>query len=506
MNVPVRSEDFCGKVPLHQTNLVQPHGVLLIIEKGTKRILQVSENVSAVFGKEAAEVVGSSLDDFLVNPENAQVKEVLSGNLALRVPVIFEFAAGKFLGSIKAQEAFFILEIETGRRSFEVEDSFVDVYHDVKFTMASLNDAADTVEVCNKAIAQLKRVSGFDKIMIYRFDPDWNGDVIAEVMEEGMESYLGLKFPASDIPKQARELYQRVPFRLIPNVEYAPVRLYPLLNPLTNAFTDLSDSNLRSVAGVHLEYLRNMKVQASMSTRIMIDGKLWGLIACHHRTPKYLSYEVCSLFELLSDVISSKISAMRHSDLFDYKLKMKGLMFQVMERISKGEDIVTSAGHEVESLLALLSADGVAFSLNNTINTFGKTPSTEAVEELVLWLQSKGITKLYHNAFLSSEFEAAEAFSDEGSGIVALPIQVDKGAYIIAFRGEAAAKIQWGGNPDEALTFEPNSSRYHPRHSFKTWQEKVSKKSIPWSSDDLDIAESFRQSILEHSLNKMYHS
>lgn len=504
MNLPVRSEEFCGKVPLHQTNLIQPHGVLLIIEKGTRQILQASENVNLVFGKEAADVVGQPLDHFLRNANDARFKELFEEAPAMRVPFLFESGAGKYLGTLKAQEEYYILELEVEGRSIEGEESFVDVYHDVKITMASLNDATDMIEVCNKAIAQLKRVSGFDKIMIYKFDEDWNGDVIAEGAEEGMESYLGLKFPASDIPKQARALYQKVPYRLIPNVSYTPVRIYPLLNPVTNSFTDLSDSNLRSVAGVHLEYLRNMKVQASMSTRILVDGKLWGLIACHHRTPKYLSYEVCSLFELLSDVISSKISAMRHRDLFEYKIRMKETMFGLLERLSAGEDLVASASAEAPALLALLSADGVAFSLNGVINTWGKTPSPELIEELVLWLQSKGINKLYHDSSLSAHFEGAEAFSEEASGIVALPIQADQGDYIIAFRGEAARQIQWGGNPDEAITFEPGTTKYHPRASFRIWQESVRRSSIPWSPDALDVAESFRQSILEYSLNKMY--
>src|SRR5439155_4932601 len=132
-------------------------------------------------------------------------------------------------------------------------------------------------------------------VMIYQFDNNWNGTVIAEAMEAGMDSYLGLKFPASDIPKQAREMYRKNPYRFIPDVDYQPVRLYPVLNPVSGGFTDLTDSNLRSVAGVHLEYLRNMQVMASMSTRIVKEDQLWGLISCHHRTAKYLSYQMCSL-------------------------------------------------------------------------------------------------------------------------------------------------------------------------------------------------------------------
>jgi light-regulated signal transduction histidine kinase (bacteriophytochrome) len=396
------------------------------------------------------------------------------------------------------------MEVEKENRENLKEDSFIHVYQNLKYVMASIEVAQSAEETCMLAIRELKRVSGFDKIMIYQFDENWNGDVIAEIREPEMDSYLGLKFPASDVPKQARELYKKTPYRLIPTTEYEAVRLYPVINPATNVFTDLSDSNLRSVAGVHLEYLRNMKVMASMSTRILKDGQLWGLIACHHRTPKYLSFEMCSVFELLSDMISTKVAAMGNQDLYRYKTEMQQLHSQLVENIYRHTDIISGLYDNKENILQLLNADGVTVAMNNVINSFGNTPNDNEIEDLILWLQSGNTHRLYHQPQLPAVFEPAEAYADKASGILALPIQMDKGNYIIAFRGEALQRVNWGGNPNEAITFESDGKKYHPRNSFQQWQQIVEKTSLPWKESELDVAEQFRNFIVEFTLNKFY--
>jgi light-regulated signal transduction histidine kinase (bacteriophytochrome) len=327
--------------------------------------------------------------------------------------------------------------------------------------------------------------------------------VIAEEKEEGMDVYMGLKFPASDVPKQARELYRRNPYRLIPNVDYQPIKLYPVINPLTHAFTDLTDSNLRSVVPVHLEYLRNMKVSASMSTRILKDGVLWGLIACHHRTPKYLSYQMCSVFELLSHIISAKISSLTNTDTHLYKSEMQHLLTRVMESVYKTGSLTVGLLTQEEALLKLLSGGGMALSLNRQVETIGAAPNSEDVRNLVFWLQTNGINKTYQHTNLSSAYEDAEEYVAQGSGLLALPIQPEKGDYILVFRPEVIQQTNWGGNPNEAVQFEPDRKTYHPRNSFQLWKETVSKTAMPWTETEVDVAESFRSLVMEYTLNKV---
>jgi two-component system, chemotaxis family, sensor kinase Cph1 len=363
--------------------------------------------------------------------------------------------------------------------------------------MASIETASTTLETCQVVAKELKRLSGFDKVMIYQFDEAWNGDVVAEEKEQGMDSYLGLKFPASDIPKQARELYKKTPYRLIPAIAYEPVKLYPVLNPKTNAFTDLSDSNLRSVASVHLEYLRNMQVNASMSTRILKDGELWGLIACHHRTPYYLSYEMCSVFELISNVITTKIGAVHSADQLVYNVSKQQQINELVQLIYQKSE----PGSYLGLLASLLEADGVAVVMDKKITSFGKTPDFTAIEDLVIWLSSNEVRDIYHQPSLSSVYETAEAYALAASGLLALPIEYNKGNFILAFRPEAVQKVAWGGNPSEAVQFESDGKKYHPRASFQQWQQTVRFSAIPWKTQVLQTAEEVKNVLTSYRLN-----
>lgn len=505
MNQKINYEaEFCGRVPLNQTNLIQPHGVLLIVDPKDFRIIQLSENASDVLGADFKEVVSKSLFDFIDQAQAEKFKDRFQGNITGKLPFTFSFPSGDHLASVQSSRQLLIIEVENEKRSNANTDSFLSIYQELKYAMTAVEAAATTEEACKVAVKELKRIAGFDKIMIYRFDSEWNGDVIAEVKEDGMDSYMGLKFPASDVPKQARDLYKKTAYRLIPNVEYTPVRLYPVINPSTNAFTDLSHSNLRSVAGVHLEYLKNMGVVASMSTRILVDGELWGLIACHHRTAKYLSFEMCSVFELLSNVISAKISAVQKQDVYSYKASMQDLYAELLEQIYKQENLHGIFDNRKEDLLKLLSADGIAFVTNDQVFSIGRTPDEPDMEEMIIWLQSNVTNRTYHNSQLSSVFEPSEKYSNVASGILALPIQPERGNYILAFRPEVLQKVNWGGNPNEAVQFEADGKKYHPRNSFNQWQQTVKQTSIPWKTEEIEVAENFRNFVVEYTLNKFY--
>lgn len=492
--------EFCGKVPLHQTNLVQPHGVLLVVKDDDLSILQGSENAGEVLGAAVEKVVGRSLADMITPAEVESLRQRLGGTLQGKIPVTLTLGGKSRLVLVQKQDGYFIAEVE--KEEYAAADSFVDVYQELKLAISSIESAATTEEACTTAARQIKRLSGFDKVMIYRFDKDWNGEVIAEEMEEGMDSYMGLKFPASDVPKPARDLYQRTPYRLIPNVDYDPIKLYPVVNPLTRAFTDLTDSNLRSVVPVHIEYLRNMKVSASMSTRILCDGRLWGLIACHHREPKYLSYQMCSVFELLSHVISAKIAALVNAEAHTHKTNLQQLLTRIMESVYRSGSLVPGLKGQEESLLQMLGAGGIGFTFDRQVELLGQTPGAGAVQDLVLWLQTHLVNKTFQQTSLSAAYEEADAYVEPASGLLALPVQPDKGEYILAFRPEVIQTTNWGGNPNEAVQFEADRKNYHPRNSFRLWQETVRKTAIPWSRSEMEVAESFRALVIEYTLNK----
>lgn len=502
---------FCGRVPLHQTNMVQPHGILMIVDKQSGKILQVSENVEALLGKPAPQVVQTHLSDYISTDQYKNLQNRFEGSLRGKLPFTMTFVNGQanvngqakdFIALVQTLEEYLLVEIEKEALE-EAPHSFINVYGELKFILSAI-DATTTIEEAARIVGkELKRISGFDKVMVYKFDEGWNGTVLAEEAEEGMDAYLGLKFPASDIPKGAREMYRKTPYRLIPDRDYQPVRLYPVINPATHAFTDLSHTNLRSVAGVHIEYLQNMNVTASMSTRILKNDQLWGLISCHHRTPKYLSYQTCSLFELLSDIISAKIAALEQQQLAHFKAEMHQVYAEVVEGIYKNDHLVRGIAEQQQEVMNLLKADGLATIFQKDIQTFGNTPSVTDIEDLVYWLQASNAKATHQETALSSKYENAAAYAAEASGLLVLPIQPDRGAYILAFRPEAVRKVTWGGNPDEAIQFSADQKSYHPRASFQQWQQTVSGQALPWSPEALEIAENFRNFVISFTLNKM---
>ena len=493
--------EFCGKVPLHQTNQVQPHGILLVVKEDDLVILQCSENAHELQQTAVESIPGRSLGD-LIDPKQIEtLRQRLFNGLEGKIPMIWTIGGKERLALIQKVGGYFIAEIE--KEGHAAADTFVTVYQELKFVMASIMGAPTAAEACTIACREIKRLSGFDKVMIYRFDKDWNGEVVAEEKEEGMDEYMGLKFPASDIPKQAREMYRKNTYRLIPNVDDQPIKLYPVINPLTHAFTNLTDSNLRSVVPVHVEYLRNMQVCASMSTRILHNGNLWGLIACHHRTAKYLSYQMCSVFELLSDVISAKISSLSNTDFHQSKSGMQQLLTRIMEGVYKHNSIVQGLLAQEGQLLEMLGAGGIALSFNRQIETIGSTPESDDVRNLIFWLQTNSINKTYQQSNLSGSYEEAENYIEQGSGMLALPIKPEKGDYILVFRPEVIQQTNWGGNPNEAIRFEQDRKVYHPRNSFQLWQETVRKTALPWTEAEVEVAENFRNLIIEYSLNKV---
>lgn len=491
--------EFCGRVPLHQTNQIQPHGVLLVVDNEDHGLLQVSENVNEVFGLPATAIVSTSLMELISESDQQQLKSLVASKALGKLPIVFHINNTSLLATVHVQTLYYLVEIDITKRENNAQQSFISVYQDVKYVMAGIEACATTEETCRVVAKELKRLSGFDKVMIYQFDEGWNGDVIAEAKEEEMESYYGLKFPASDIPKQARDLYRKSPYRLIPTINYEPVRLYPVLNPKTNAFTDLSDSNLRSVAGVHLEYLRNMKVNASMSTRILKDGELWGLIACHHRTPNYLSYEMCAVFELMSNVITTKIGAVQSADIVAYNEEKQQKMSELLHLVYQHAG--PSSYRQV--LSSLLEADGVAVILDKQVSLFGTTPSSVEIEDLAMWLSSNEVREVFHQPSLPSVYEPAEAYAAFASGLLALPIEYSKGNFIMAFRAEAVQKVNWGGNPEEAVQFESDGKKYHPRASFQQWQQTVHHTSLPWKNEVLKTAEEVRNVLTTYRLNNL---
>jgi len=490
--------EFCGSLPLHQINLIQSYGFLLVLEKATLKIIQASENAESLFSRTLKDITGKHLDDFVRKEEVGILREKAVSPVADKIPLSFTLETGAgplaYIALVHVKEAYIIMEFQEVKEN----DSFISVFQELKFIMAEINLANTVKEVSEVSLKGLKKLTGFNRVLMYQFDSDWNGSVIAEVRDEGMDEYLGLKFPASDIPRQARALYINNPFRLIPDRDYTPLKLYPVINPLTHTFTDMANCNLRSVAAVHIEYMKNMGIKASMSVRVKRNEQLWGLISFHDREPRYLSYQMCSVLELLSEVISARISSMLNAEEFAFRAGLQDKRNSLIEEVFAKGSLPSGLMDGPVNIMELFEGSGASVIQKGKIYSRGIVPNEEDISELVFWLQSRPGDKVFAETNLSSVYEPAADYAEVASGLIAIPVNAEKGEYMLVFRPQVLQKVNWSGNPDTAISFEQDGKKYHPRNSFRLWQETVKHTSVPWLPEELDVAENIRSFIFEY--------
>ena len=277
----------CDREPIHISSAIQPQGLLFAVALDDWSILQVSQNVETILGIKAQNLLNKPLQEILGNEQLKSIQDCLTGNFERINPLPLKIEHNDqellFDGIVHQQEQIVILELES--QVANDQGDFFDFYRLVKAPINRIQQTQNFQELCDVIVQEVKQITGFDRIMVYRFAEDGSGEVIAEALNENTESFLGLHYPATDIPKQAKYLYTLNFLRLIPDASYQPVAIVPELNPLTAEPLDLSLSVLRSVSPIHTEYLANMGVTASMSISLLKDKQLWGLIACHHSSP-----------------------------------------------------------------------------------------------------------------------------------------------------------------------------------------------------------------------------
>jgi light-regulated signal transduction histidine kinase (bacteriophytochrome) len=335
--------------------------------------------------------------------------------------------------------------------------------------------------------------------MLYKFLEDFSGRVIADVLtpaHSNRDSYLNLRFPSTDIPKQVRALYTLQPLRLIPDASEAPSPLYPPVNPITNDTTDLSYSFLRGVSLMHTEYLQNMEVQASMSLAIMHSGTLWGLIACHHYTPRRIDYDVRTACEFLARVVSLQLPKLESEEDFEYRKRIDDLRFHFTSNMARIRDLKRVLTASNPGLIDLIECGGCAVLLNSECSLFGATPCVEDVQAIALWLIHNQPHKVYATSKLPAVMPQAIAFQQHACGILAIQLP-QPGEYILWFRPEVASTVNWAGNPTKLSKSTPFGEQLTPRVSFAIWQETVLGTSLDWLAVEIEAVTMLRFSVIE---------
>jgi chemotaxis family two-component system sensor kinase Cph1 len=485
----------CDREPIHIPGSIQPHGFLLAADETSRRVRHVSANVRETLGLDPADTLGRSLDEIIGPAAAGRLRDAAADPLfSRRAMQLDRITRGSrtflLLGHRHADNL--IIEGEAVAEG----SSFRDIHYQLENFLSQMEAAITVNALLQLAAEETRRITGFDRVMVYQFDPEWNGIVIAEDRNEVLPSYLDLRFPASDIPRQARELYRLNRLRLIARSDYEPVRL---LAARTDAPPlDLSLATLRSVSPVHLEYMRNMGTGSSMSISLMRSGQLWGLISCHSRAARVVPFEVRSTCDLLGQVLSLQLSAREHAAALRYRMELRTLLSTLMSSMARHEKFSAGLGTENKALLQLTAAAGTAVVADGEINLHGRTPTKPQVEALVRWLSQPGREEVFATDALPSVHPEAKEYAWSASGLLAISISRVNRSFVLWFRPEVIATVTWGGDPNKPVEKDTGGTmRIHPRKSFETWIETVRGRAQPWQPPEIETARELRSAVIE---------
>lgn len=500
----------CDKEPIHIPGFIQPHGVLLAIDpKGTATIVQCSQNTHDHLGIDYSDILGMPLSDLIAEEDvnkllNNRSNAAVTSDL-LYMDLIIEVAGEEkvFSTVLHESEGLLILEIEP---YYEKENIKSNDFEWISRFFGRIKSTDSRVEASQIAAEQVKEMLGYDRVMIYEFDEQWNGKVIAEAREPELEPFLGHHYPASDIPKQARELYLRNWLRTIVNVDYTPVEIVPTLQPLTGKPLNLSLSVLRSVSPLHIEYLQNMGVGATVTISLIHDNQLWGLITCHHYSARYVPHRVRNLCNFLGAFFSNELFQRQQLDDYQAEIKSREAATRIVNIFignTSPARVVEELQGEQETILRLMNASGAAICYQDKLLLFGETPTNGQIRELAGWLAGQAEDHSYHTSKLSLEYETAKRYQDVASGVIYVAISPGHHNYMLWFRPEVVQVVEWAGDPAKAVLKTDDGVRLSPRKSFEKWREVVQSTSYPWTTRELSILPLLKSIVRRQTENQL---
>lgn len=485
----------CDREPIHLLGGVQGYGCL-IATSSDFMVKHVSQNVQDILHFSAEDAIGGRLIDLL--PERT-VHDLRTKLQILNV----ETSSSRLFGyDVLGDGRLFDVSVHTLDQTyvFEFEPKIDTENRDemslVQPLVARVRRAKDIKAACDQAAMAVQVMSGFDRVMVYQFDEDGTGEVIAEKRKSSMEPFLGLRYPASDIPKQARALYLRSTLRLISDVDGVVSPIVPPTN-VQGIPMDLSMSVMRAVSPIHLEYLRNMGVAASMSVSIIKDGKLWGLFACHHETPRHIDFERRTAIELFAQFFSYELVQKIDIASRVQSSEARKLHDNLMIQLSGGTNLINGFEIIADELRGLIANDGVAVYSDGRYACLGDAPDEIEFKKLVRFLNTAPTGQVFATHRLPALYPEASDFSADVAGVLAVPISRTPRDYIVFFRREVAQSVKWAGNPNKPVEVGPNGTRLTPRKSFDTWSELVRNTSAHWTDSEVQTGESLRLSLIE---------
>jgi len=494
----------CDREPIHVPGSIQPHGCLIVLDPELGKIVQWAGDIEGMLGRPQADPIGLTLAELLGAEAAERLSEAMRAVVPLPNPVKsyeleIDTPAGLVDAIIHPGSETPCVEFERAVRS---QGGMQSTLFTVQNMLAEVNATGTLADYHQTCAEKIRELTGFGRVMIYKFLEDESGTVIAEAKADRFESYLGLHYPESDIPKQARAMYRANWLRCIPDALYTPLPLQPETNPTTGKPLDMSHCAFRNVSPLHLQYLANMGVKASMSLSIVNRDRLWGLVACHHDEPHYLDCETRAACEVFAQVFSLQLEAREHAESYEYSLQQRSVHQQLVTRLAQEESLSDGLIRYRPNLLDLVQADGVAVFVNGEYSEIGHTPGQAAVHGLLRRLDAREERVFATDSILES-FPDMAGKTGEIAGLLSLSVSRSPKDYVLWFRREVVETVTWAGNPAKAIEVVDGTEKLTPRSSFAVWRETVRDRARPWTANEIEAVEALRLSIIEVVLRRM---
>lgn len=473
----------CEREQIQLAGSIQPHGALLVVREADLVIVQASAN-AATFLALSCDIVGRPLAS-------------IEGNLAARInPLLSEplhaipMAVRCMIGKPGTEYDCLVHRPPDSSVIIELEHAGppVDLSRHVENAMRRIVAAPSLRVLCDETATIFQDLCGYDRVMVYRFDDEGHGEVFAEQRQPELEAFLGNRYPSTDIPQIARRLYERNRVRVLVDVEYEPVPITPRLSPISGQDLDMSLCFLRSMSPIHIQYLKNMGVGATLVASLMVGGRLWGLIACHHYVPRFVHFEIRAVAELLAEAVATRIAALESFVQAQSELIVRRLEQRMVEAISRDGDWRMALFDSSQSLLQPLGASGAALLFEGQMLSAGDVPSTQDIRDIVSWLDEQPRAPVIWTASLGLDEPKFAPLIPIASGVLAVRASHGSGEYLIWFRPEQVRTVTWGGDPLKAVIIGNDPSDLSPRRSFAQWHQLVEGTAESWTPGDITAA------------------
>lgn len=493
----VAPEDIvsCEDEKIHLIGSIQPHGYLFVINTDNRQVTYASENCHELFN--GFDPLGKSVEEVSKRFNSSEGKNVLLDYFNLNT--VGERSANTYKLLVNDRKHVilshfvndrFVIEIEPSE-SEDVSMKTQSILGEIMIKMSPQNHSLN--ELLQMVADEVKALLGYDRVMIYKFWEDWHGEVVAEAKNDDLQPFLGLHYPATDIPAQARELYKKKITRLLVDVQADQESL----RSVESDALDLSDASLRSISPIHIEYLTNMGVAATFTISLMYRGELWGLIACHHSQSRFIDFEKRKACEVISHYLFNLLELKQTSDTNSKSIELEKTLKDLDQQVRDDWHLENGLFNHPTTFLDICDCTGGALSQADKILTIGNTPDEQQIRKIIDWLTSnKFNNKVFHTSNLAGFMPQASEFQEVASGLMAVTLSREFNEYILWFKPEQIYQVNWAGKDDKGLKRDEDGKyRLSPRKSFEKWTEEVRGTSHAWGEMEVNAASELKDNL-----------